>query len=268
MCSCGQKSDVFDQSDPSERRDIFDHVNREDLPKSRRGPWNCDRCEKVCKTAYLLDCHVKSKHVHGLTGGVAVTEVLPSTPRRSQRVCSSSSAPVAEGQTEGQSFPLQCDLCGRSYQTRKWLQKHMLDRHNVGSVTLTTLSLNASSISMAPPPEFASQTAVPQPNLARCPCPIPECFWTGATAGAVKTHMRKKHGSGSTTLPSLPLPVTLLPLPLNTSSISVAPPPEFASQTAAVPQPGLAPRCPCPIPECPWTGATAGAVKTHMKKKH
>ena len=60
-----------------------------------------------------------------------------------------------------------CLLCGKSYQTQRWL---------VSQLPTANLSL----------------ASMPQPGMIpRQQCP--ECSWTGATAAAVKTHKTKKH---------------------------------------------------------------------------
>ena len=45
-CSCVFKGEF--------REDVFDHIRREDLPMSLRGPFKCDHCDKMCKTNIYL----------------------------------------------------------------------------------------------------------------------------------------------------------------------------------------------------------------------
>ena len=81
-CSCASKGEF--------REDVFDHIRREDLPMSLRGPFKCDHCEKMCKTKYLLGQHVKSKHKS--SENPLIPPPLSSTPRRSERICSTNSS--------------------------------------------------------------------------------------------------------------------------------------------------------------------------------
>ena len=188
---------------------MFDHIRREDLPMSLRGPFKCDHCDKMCKTKYLLGQHVKSKHKS--SENPLIPPPLSSTPRRSERICSTNSSVLGSGSTLNQvsSAEVQtaamtvnvvripCLLCGKSYQTKRWLDKHMLT-HDTGSITHGTASItlplptpNTTTTSQLPTANL-SLASVPQPGMIpRQQCP--ECSWTGATAAAVKTHKTKKH---------------------------------------------------------------------------
>ena len=163
-CSCASKGEF--------REDVFYHIRREDLPMSLRGPFKCDHCDKMCKTKYLLGQHVKSKHKS--CENPLIPPPLSSTPRRSERICSTNSSVLGSGSTLNQvsSAEVQtaamtvnvvripCLLCGKSYQTQRWL---------VSQLPTANLSL----------------ASMPQPGMIpRQQCP--ECSWTGATAALLQ----------------------------------------------------------------------------------
>ena len=151
---------------------------------------------------------MKSKHKS--CENPLVPPPLSSTPRRSERICSTNSSVLGSGYTLNQvsSAEVQtaamtvnvvripCLLCGKSYQTQRWLDKHMLT-HDTGSITHGTASItlplptpNTTTTSQLPTANL-SLASVPQPGMIpRQQCP--ECSWTGATAAAVKTHKTKK----------------------------------------------------------------------------
>ena len=189
--------------------DIFEAISQEDLPTPKpRGPQKCTECGKICKTNYQLgvhmkkhqedaglDCpkcgkafktkHQKAGHMSQCKRQVDETAKEVSIPRA--RILSTQLEDIPEvedipdlGTQQKTKYP--CTQCQKVYMSETRLMTHTETVHRLGT-SMAVPSASHSVLSAA----SVSLTSSSQ----RFPCP--QCDWTGANPGVVKTHIKKKH---------------------------------------------------------------------------